>query len=303
MSKRLLLALFALACAGSAAPAAEPESVKIGMLQGMFRDIHPAMVTAMAKPLRDLIERQTGLTGDVEVLDDYRTLAERLTAKKLQLGVFHGFEFARVRADHPDLVPLLITVPPARKLQAIVVVRDDCKAKSLADLDGEQVLIPRGTKAHCLLYLDGARVGFPAGTAKPQTKSRLTAEEAIDEVVLGDASAVLLDASALLGYKNLQPGSFKSLRVLCESPTFPPTVLATTKGSLTEGTVTKIRDLLVGASQSAAGKPLLMLWNINGFETVPATYDADLTRIAREFPEPKAKGVPAATVGLAKPEN
>ena len=136
MTIRVLAALGCLAAVGWAggARAAEPaESVQIGMLQGMFRDVQPAMVQAMSKPLRDMIRRQTGLTGEVDICPDAATLAEKMKARKLQLGLYHGFEFAWLRQANPDLVPLVITIPPARKLQACVVVRqglegqDDCR--------------------------------------------------------------------------------------------------------------------------------------------------------------------------------
>ena len=305
MTIRVLAALAVGVWARGVAPAAEPaESIQIGMLQGMFRDVQPAMVQAMSKPLRDLIRRQTGLTGEVEICADAAALAEKMTAKRLHLGVYHGFEFAWLRQAHPDLVPLVITIPPARKLQACVVVHKDSKAAGVADLKDETVLVPRGTKAHCFLYLESLRAGLPATTAKPQAKSTLTSEEALDAVINGDSAAVLLDASAILGYKNLQPGAFQHLRVLAESPTFPPTVLAYTKGTLSDATILKVQTLLTGANQTAAGKPLLMMWNVNGFEAIPADYEDHLTRIAKEFPAPKLAATPgvARTVGLTKPE-
>ena len=172
MSKRLFLALVAVAGTLTAAPSsgtAEPSRVR--------QDRHVAGDVprrspgdghgdgqAAARPDRaaDRPDRRRGSSGRLRAPSP-----RKMSAKRLQLGVFHGFEFARVRADHPDLVPLLITVPPARKLQAVVVVRDDAKAKTLADLDGEPCWCPGGTKAHCLLYLDSARAGLPAGTAKP----------------------------------------------------------------------------------------------------------------------------------------
>ena len=304
MTIRVLTVLAAaLACGGTAAAAEPAESIQIGMLQGMFRDVQPAVVQAMSKPLRDLIRKQTGLTGEVEICTDANALAEKMTAKRLHLGVYHGFEFAWLRQANPDLVPLVITIPPARKLQACLVVRNDSKATAVADLKDETVLVPRGTKAHCFLYLESVRAGLPATTAKPQAKSTLTSEEALDAVINGDSAAALLDASAILGYKNLQPGAFQHLRVLCESPTFPPTVLAYTKGTLSDATVQKVQKLLTGANQNAAGRPLLMMWNVNGFETIPADYEDHLTRIAKEFPAPKvaADGV-IRTVGRTKPE-
>ena len=305
MTIRVLTALLAGLVVGEAARAAEPvaaESIQIGMLQGMFRDAQPAMVQALSKPLRDMIRRQTGLTGEVEICADAATLAEKMTAKRLHLGVYHGFEFAWVRAANPDLIPLVITIPPARKLQACVVVHRDCKATGVADLKDEVVLVPRGPKAHCLLYLASVRAGLPATTAKPQAKSTLTSEEALDAVINGDSAAALLDVSAILGYKNLQPGAFQHLRILAESPTFPPTVLAYTKGTLSDATVAKVRTLRTGASQNAAGKPLLMMWNVKGFEEIPADYEECLTRIAKEFPAPKSADGGARTVGRTKPE-
>ncbi len=301
---RVLAVLAAGAFAGGLATAAEPaESLQIGMIQGMFRDVQPAMVQAMSKPLRDMIRKQTGLTGEVEICPDANALADKMKAKRLHLGVYHGFEFAWLRKANPDLVPLVITIPPARKLQACVVVQRDSKATSVADLKDETVLVPRGSKAHCFLYLDSLRAGLPATTAKPQAKSTLTSEEALDAVINGDSAAALLDASAILGYKNLQPGAFQHLRVLAESPTFPPTVLAYTKGTISDATVAKVRTLLTEANQNAAGRPLLMMWNVKGFEEIPADYEEHLTRIAKEFPEPKpAPAGVARTVGLTKPE-
>ena len=69
----VVLALAGLALAGPAAGRrAAAGGVQIGMVQGMFRDVQPAMVQALSRPLRDLIRKQTGLTGDVEIAADAR---------------------------------------------------------------------------------------------------------------------------------------------------------------------------------------------------------------------------------------
>jgi ABC-type phosphate/phosphonate transport system substrate-binding protein len=275
--------------------------VQIGMVQGMFRDIQPAMVQALARPLRDMIRKQTGLTGDVEVVPDAFTLAARMKAKRYHLGAFHGFEFAWVRKQNPNLIPLAVTVPPGRKLQACVVVHEDSPAQSLADLKDQPVVVHRGTKAHCLAFFDRERAGLPATTAVPKTKPAVTPEEALDAVVNGDAPAALVDASALTGYQSLQPGAFKHLRVLARSEVFPQTVLAYNRGTLPDATVAGIRRLLTEANSTAAGKPLMMLWNLKGFEDVPADYEAQLERIARAYPPPAhPKPIPVtATTDMA----
>ena len=271
----------------SAAVAAEPEGgLKIGMVQGMFRDVQPAMVQALSLPLRDIIRKQTGLTGTVEIVPDAGVLADRMKDGRYHLGVYHGFEFAWVRQQNPDLVPLVVTVPPGRKLHACVVVHCDCEAKALAELGECNVLIPRGTKAHCLLYLDRNRVGLPAAVAKPKARPPVTPEKALDSVLNGEAEAALVDSSALTGYQSLQPGASKQLRVLCQSESFPQTVIAYRKGSVDADTLARVRKLLTEAHTTPAGKPLMMLWNLKGFEDVPGDYDAQLTRILKAYPPP-----------------
>lgn len=273
-----------------AAPARADEpradGVQIGMLQGMFRDVQPAMVQAMSRPLRDMIQKQTGLTGDVEIVPDAFTLCDKLKSKRFQLGVFHGYEYAWVRKQNPDLIPLAVTVPPGRKLQACIIVRNDNEAKKLADLGDEPVVVPKGTKAHCLLYLDRERAALGKNVARPKAKPALTTEEALDSIVSGDGAAALVDIAALAGYQSLQPGAFKQLRILCQSESFPQTVIVSNKGSLDDATAKKIRSLLTTAHATPAGKPLLMLWNLKGFEEVPADYVAQLDAIHKAYPTP-----------------
>lgn len=292
-------AALAVVALGGAAQADGPP-VKIGMIQGMFRDTQPAMVQALSRPLRNLIQQQTGLSGTVEIVPDACTLADKMKAGDFQLGVYHGFEFAWVQKTHPDLVPLVVTVPPARTLRAMVVIQADSPAKKLSDLADAVVLVPRGTKAHCFLYLDAQRVGLPAASARPQTKPALTSEEALDAVVQGDHPAAVVDASALLGYQSLQPGAARQLRVLCESDAFPASVIAYQKGSLPAGTIDGVRKLLTEAHQTPAGKPLMMLWNLKGFEDVPADYGDQLTRIGKAYPTPVPSAFPGATAQTGK---
>lgn len=271
---------------GSAGDA--PVRLKIGMLQGMFRDVQPVMVQAMSGPFRSMFERQTGLTGDVEIVPDAATLANKMKDGKLQLGVFHGFEYAQVRIRHPDLRPIVVSMPHGRTCQAYVVVNEANKAGKLADLAGEQLVIPRGIKAHCLAYLDKARSGLPDTVAKPNPQPTLTTEEVLNGVADGTNAAALVDVGAYNGYLHYQPGAAQRLRVLCKSEVFPVSVIAYRKGTVDEGSVSQIRSGLIGACTKAHCKPLLMLWNLKGFEDVPADYDAQLENILKAYPTPPA---------------
>lgn len=271
---------------GSPAAAADPASVKVGMLQGMFRDIPPSMIQALSRPFRTILETQTGLSGDVELLADAPLMAKKLKDKKLDAGIFHGFEYAWVKAQYPDLVPIVVANPQGGVLQAAIVVHADSPAKKLADLEGDCLLITRGAKAHCLLYLEKLRAGLPKTAARNAPKTGLTPEEALNAVAAGEHAAVLVDVGSYNAYQKLQPGAAKQLKVLMQSDPFPQGVLLTRKGAMPDEMMKKLTDGLTGANKVAAYKPLMMMWNLQGFETPPKDYEAQLQKCLAEYPAP-----------------
>lgn len=267
------------------ARAADPAELKIGMLSGMFRDQQPKVIQAMARPFRDLMTKHVGYNGDVEVVDDPFTLCAKLKENKVQLGVFHGFEFAWAQQKCDDLVPLIVTCPPGGCVQAVVVVPIDSPVKSVADLHGE-VLIPRGAKAHTLVYLDKLRDGLPADVATPAAKPDKTPEDVLNAVSEGSAKAALIDVGALDGYKVLNPSGAKGLRMLARSEEFPPAVVCYRKGTLTDDQAAKIRDGMTASCKTPTGKMLMTLWNLKGFEAPPKTYQSSLDVILKSYPAP-----------------
>ena len=291
LSVRVISSLLVLMGAISATRADDkpPVDLKMGMLQGMFRDVQPAMVQVLSKPFRELVYKQTGFTGDVDLCPDAMNLVEKLKDKKLQLGVFHGHEFAWAQQKCPDLIPIVVTIPPGGKAQSMIVVHIDCKAKSAADLVDDPVTLPRGTKAYSLLFLDKCRAGLGKAVAKPVTKVGMTTEDLLNAVVLGEVAAALVDASTLDGYQSLQPGAFKQLKILVKSEMFPPAVVAYRKGSITEDDAAKIRKGLSTANQNASGKLLMTLWNLKGLEEPPADYQQKLDAILKAYPLPEGK--------------
>lgn len=272
--------------AGSRAAAADPPDLRIGLVQTMFRDVNPGMVSALAKPFKGLMERQAGATGDVELVPDAHALARKLDDESLQIGVLHGFEYAWVKDRHPGLTPIVITHPHGRVLHACVVVHKDCPACSPAELKGDCVAVPKGIKAHCPLYLDHLRRSLPADAVRPSAKTGQTTEDVLNAVAAGDCPAALVDAGAFAGYQSLQPGAAKHLKVLCQSDPFPPSVVLYKKGALDEAVVARLRTGLTDAHKIPQYKPLLLLWNLKGFEVPPAEYAAQLDDVRRAYPAP-----------------
>src|SRR5437879_5250843 len=85
---------------GSAAlPAGEgleapPGTVRIGLVQTLFRDVPEPMVQLLMQPFSTLMRSQTGLNGRIIMGGDAHELGSRLHEGTVDLGVFHGFEFA-----------------------------------------------------------------------------------------------------------------------------------------------------------------------------------------------------------------
>jgi ABC-type phosphate/phosphonate transport system substrate-binding protein len=268
----------------------QPGGVKLGMLQGMFKDVPEAFVHAAARPFSDLFQKQTGLKGEMDIVANWETLAAQMMEEKIHVGVFHGFEFAWVRERYPDLEPLAITIPPRRKLQACLVVHKDSEANGPKDLKGPCVTVPMFTHAHCHLFLDKLRADLPAECCGCAKHDRLSPEEVLDRVSQGQLASALVDVSSLTAYQTNKPGAFRLLRVLSESEPFPPAVIVYRKGALTPAAVAKIREGLTRAKESAQGRAFLMLWQLQGFEDVPADFETQLRRTAKAYPAaPPAK--------------
>jgi ABC-type phosphate/phosphonate transport system substrate-binding protein len=285
-----------LAGLGSATPAwaaDPPKGLRIQVVQGLFRDVPPGMVKVLGGPLRQLISKQTGLEGDIDLAPDALTLAERIKANECQLGVFHGYEFAWARARNPDLIPLVVTVYPSGHPQACIVVHKDSEVESLADLKDEQIAVPRGTKGHCFAYLARHR-----GSTPPAPNNPVGAEEALDAVASGTGRAALVDVGALQGYERLHPAAAKQLRVLSRSERFPQNVIAYGKGVLTDDAADRLRKVLTDAHNTPAGKPLMVLWSIQSFAEVPADYMDQLDAIVKSYPAPTKDGTARTRAGV-----
>jgi ABC-type phosphate/phosphonate transport system substrate-binding protein len=274
---------------GAAGPVrAADDGVKIQVVKGLFADVPEGMVTALGGPLKDMIAAKTGLKGNFTLAPDALTLADRMTANECQLGVFHGFEFAWARAKNPDLVPLVVTVPPTGKLQVFVLVHKDAKAAKLGDLKGESITVPIGSKGHCWAYLAKERAGLADGCAEAKAE-KVTPEGALDAVVNGTSAAALVDVAAWAGYQKIHPAASGKLRVLCESDSFPQNVIAYNKGSITPAQAKDLADVLTQAHAKPGGKPLMMLWNIKGFDAIPANYEKQLDASIKAYPAPAVK--------------
>src|SRR4051812_26542990 len=103
-----LLAAVLLRFPAAAAESSPPRAVRIGLVGSLFRDTSEPMVKVMLGPFKALMESQTGARSELVVVKEVDGLGTQLNDGKVQLAVFHGFEFAWARLKYPELRPLMI---------------------------------------------------------------------------------------------------------------------------------------------------------------------------------------------------
>lgn len=261
-------------------------TVRIGLVSTLFRDTPEPMVQLMIRPFKSLLESQTGVVGQVIAGGDAESLGRQIKEDQVQLGVFHGVEFAWARIKNPELKPLLIAVNENRFLRAVLVVRKDCTATKPADLYGKGIALPRLSREHCRLFLERrcVRRGCKIESSSAEITNAGDVEDALDAVVDRQIPAAVVDTVALDGYAKLKPGRCAKLRTLETSETFPCAVVAYMPGVLSENLLERFRDGMIAAKENPRGKQLLELCRITRFEAVPPEYEQMLADIAKAYP-------------------
>jgi len=272
-------------------PAAEDTalpSIKIGLVNSLFRDTPESLFQLMMRPLKQLMETQTGFTGTLSAGGDPCRLAGQLQDDKFQLAVFHGVEFAWVRQKYPNLKPLVIAVRDGRPMYAHLVVASDSKAAGVGDLRGQTLAMSRECREHCRMFLD--KRCPTCGQCSTALFCKITtpcdSEDSLDDVVDGVVQAAVVDGCSLEKYKKAKPDRFVKLKSILSSEPFPPAVVAYKPGVLSDDALHRFRDGMITANQNPKGKQLLNMCRLTCFEQVPADYEQMLLDIAKAYPPP-----------------
>jgi ABC-type phosphate/phosphonate transport system substrate-binding protein len=181
---------------------------------------------------------------------------------------------------------LVVALPNCGTVQACLVVHKDSKAKTPACLKGQSVLVPKGTKAHCVMFLDRVREKLPAGDCTPQKANGHSIEEALFEVGGGDADAAIVDISALKSLESGYPGCFKQIRVLAKSEPLPAAVVVYRAGGVDATVVQQLKDGLIDCVNTPAGRTFAMFWQLKGFAEVSEKYKDQVRLSLETYPEP-----------------
>jgi ABC-type phosphate/phosphonate transport system substrate-binding protein len=260
-------------------------TVRVGIVATLFRDTPEPLMQTMMRPFKSLMEAQTGVAGQFVAGGDAEQLARALKDDRVQLGVFHGFEFGWARLKLPELRPLVIAVNQSHSLHALLVVRSDRDLAGPADLRGQAVALPKLSREHCRLFFE--RRCVPPGEAPEKyfkVANPANPVDALDDVVDGQAQAAVVDGAALALFRDLKPGRADRLKTLLRSEEFPCAVIASYPGALSEALLERFREGMIAARSTRRGKELLGLCRITRFDAVPENYDQMLSDIIKAYP-------------------
>jgi ABC-type phosphate/phosphonate transport system substrate-binding protein len=285
-------ALLTLSAALREAPAGQetPSTVRIGLVDSLFHGTPAPIMQIALRPLKSILEEQTGKTGEITAGGDAEDLARRLKDDKVQLAVFHGVEFARARQQQPALKALAVAVNQRRDARADLVVRKDAPYASCDDLKGQALALPRLSHEHCWLFL--RRRCVPADDTPEKYFSKVTApvtdEDALDDVVDGNVQAAVVDTVFLEAYQKDKPGRAAKLKSLAQSESFPGAILviAYNPDVLSEKQLARFRDGLIDAKSNDRGRRFLKLCRVTGFEAPPDDFEQTLADAAKAYPPP-----------------
>jgi len=285
MLRSLFVAAIAILAGSTQIRAGDKDTYQIGVPKSFFRDIPADLLPLAGQPFEELFKEQTGLKGAIAQESDAMSVAKKIDSGELQLGVLFGHEFACVREKFPNLQPIFCAVDRPKKIQALILVRHDCKAASLKDMPEPKLALAKALKDHARLYLDKQRID-DMGSGDFKTEKVETVHDAIYKVIDGSADLTVADSASWAYFEKVYPGQSKNLRILSQSAEFPPAVLVCKKGAIDETSLKKIRDGFLSAHENSKARPVLTAIRIEKFDAVPENYDEQLKQCLKAYPKP-----------------
>jgi ABC-type phosphate/phosphonate transport system substrate-binding protein len=290
---RVLVALICWLAPVQFAAAADPEPAnrprtRIAIVKSLFREFPEPLMLALMEPFGVLWKAQIGWDSELTAIDP-ADLGEMLAGGKVDIGVFHGIEFAWAQQKHPELRPLLVAYNQKPHLRACLVVRADDQATGFVDLKGKSLALPQGQRIHCQLFMEKEcrKIGqnlpeeFFSHVTKPQN-----IEIALDGLVDGYHQAAIVDAVGLDSFKHRKPARFGQIKIVQESEIFPASVVAYRNGTFDRPTVELMKQRMSAATKNRITQQLLTLWKLTAIEPIPQDFEETIVNILKYYPPP-----------------
>jgi ABC-type phosphate/phosphonate transport system substrate-binding protein len=266
-----------------------PMTLHVGLVDTLFPDQTEKEIKATAGPFKSLMEEQAKVLGEVGVGGNYERVASELKDKKIDLGVFHGFEFAWARKANPDLKPLMIGINERPYVQIVVVVNTEEKLADPTGLKGKAIALPKLGRETGRLFVERKIVAdaMPLDKWFGKVTRPRTNEDALNDVADNVVQVTAVDSVDLEKFKKRYPKTGARLKVLKESEKMPCVVVAYQPGNVDMETLNKVRSGMIGAKSTQRGRDLMELCRLTAFEAVPGDLDKQLAETLKNYPPPK----------------
>ena len=173
-----------------------------------------------------------------------------------------------------------------REVQAVILVRHDCKATNLSDLKGCKLTLAPTLKDHARLFWERKRAEDMEDGDFCSTEKVSTVHDGIHKLLESEADVTVADHADWSYFEKLYPGAAKNLKVLARSEEFPATVLVFKKGTLPDVVLSKIRDGFLGAHENSKAARIMKIIRIDRFSAIPEGYEESLRVCRKCYPKP-----------------
>jgi len=256
--------------------------VKVALLESIFAGRDRASIIKQIQPFAELVERDTGAKASFDV-SSLKEIEQAFNKGDIQLVILTGLEYSWMRAKNDQARALLRASIDPGATQTVVIARANDDVSDLKSLAGATVMVPEHTPFLTTYYLKSV-LGKPLDEAFKTVKQE-SVDDLIEDVIDGKARAGVVTKSNLAVFQERKPGRYKRLKVVHESPVFPPAVVMYNERYADKDKLRRFEDALLRSNQTSEGNRVLTLYKLKGFERLPPDFDERVKDIAKQFPE------------------
>ncbi|MFT3882678.1 MAG: PhnD/SsuA/transferrin family substrate-binding protein [Gemmatales bacterium] len=255
--------------------------VKVALLESVFSGQSREKIVEQIKPFADIIQKETGTKAVFDVMSLAQAEGD-FKSGKIQLVILTGLEYAWLHAQDPDTKALLVAGIDPGATRTVFIVKQDDTAKEVKDLQGATLSVPEKVPYLSQFYVNKV-AGQPLDKAFKLMKND-NVDDTIEAVLDGKARGAMVTGAGFDVFKERKPGRAKKLKVIHESPDFPPATVMYHEKQADKAALEKFKKALLGANDKPEGSRVLTLFKLKGFETLPEGFEKQVTETAKGFP-------------------
>lgn len=263
---------------------AQEKPAKVSLVESVFSGQSREKVVQQIRPFAEIVEKETNRQAIFDVFS-FAQAEKDFDKGEADLVIVTGLEYGWLRARNPNAKALVIASIDPGATKTVIVAKQDSSAASLNDLAGKKLALPDRVPFLSTFYLERT-LGKKLDSAFTQVKLD-NVDDTIEAVIDGKAESAMVTAANLDTYKERKPGRFRRLKIVHESPEFPPATVMYNAKTAEAGSLERFEKALLRAGESTEGNRVLTLFKLKGFEKIPPNFDQRVAEIVKQFPEEK----------------